>query len=255
MKTTQEIKKDMKEKFVFAFFEESKGFLQDEGIEVANIARLVLLSTYLNYDGCLMLTQRKPMSKSELREITKCTRYSTWINFWETTTKSKILLPSLDGTISISQKYFKKGSVKDKQNNDISHIRLYTDQIQNIFDNCNSRDIISLGRYFSLIPFINFRYNVISHNPSESYERKIVPMCIEEVSKSIHMSLRGFEKTIVSLSTIKTKDNTPILGIFKAFGDKRKNKMIVNPYVMYRGNWSERDIEVIMEICEQLEQK
>lgn len=231
--------------FIFAIFKQCEPLMEQHELEPSDISRIILLATYVNYNGMLMMTERKPMTKTDIKKITRCTNDATFYSFFNNVIKADLLKQIGDKTFTINDKFFTKGELgKTVIGNQVA-CRLFIPEIQSIFERVKARDIKKLGYLFQLLPHVSYEYNMICWNPTERVIDYIDPMTIGQVADILELSEKGFELMFDSLKQIMTKDNQPIIGQFKTRKDNRENKVIINPKILYRGDINGEEIRII----------
>lgn len=229
--------------FVFTIYDNTKKYLEQEKLKPGDVARLIVLATYMNYDGKIMKTQRTSANKSDMRKIVRLNKYDKFNDFLRRVSSVNLVFCE-NNEYYMNEEYFCKGKLSVLKNNN-SAIRVYCDTIQYLFENIKTSDIKRIGYLFQLIPYINYNYNIICWNPNENNILDIKPMLIKDIQKILGVGNKGVAEIIKTLTGIKLKNNQPILGRFKLEIDNRSDKLIVNPDVMYRGKLSGQPLDII----------
>ena len=230
--------------FIFAIFKECELLLEKEKLDVSDIGRIILLTTYLSYDGFLVDSKNEPMTLRNIRLITRCSSDSTWARFKDNVINGNII-KCVDNIYYINPSMFVKGELNKEVVKGNNYSRLFIHEIRHIFEVTSNRDIKKLGYLFQLLPYVSYEYNMVCFNPMERELKKIKYMTLGEVSKVLGLSENGFSLLAENLSAIKTRDGKSIIGQFKLDKDIRSNKLIINPTIMYRGNMNSKQIEAI----------
>lgn len=204
-----------------------------------SITRLIFLATFLRYDSnVLYATERTHLKKSQLPNILHLSE-KTFYRFW-TEVANKYIFENQDGTLMIGNNFF-RGSMAKKFNGELpsNFQKVYISALRELYYRTPTPKHRYLGYIFSILPFINWEYNILSSNPEETDLTKLCTMTLDDLCSSLHYSksqrLRlldaykqltfeweGKQQRFLSFVT-----DDPRTGDYKIF---------VNPHVIYRGS-------------------
>ena len=211
----------------------------DIGLKPADLARVIYLSTFMNYDNYLTYDDGKMKIKySEVGNVLNVGRDTT-LRFLDSTTKSGILIKDT-GTpyVKLSSDVFIKGRLKNIMVNKDA-MRLYIKGVREVYGKAKLRDHKILSYVFQAIPYVNIDYNIVCSNPHERMLENIEPLTLVD-----YCSLIGYEASHASRlrSALRniTIDNEGVFGFVDTVGN---DTIVINPRVFYAGRQHERVME------------
>ena len=203
----------------------------------AEIARLIVLATYIDYnDGYLFLNRRNYLTISKVPKV---------LNLCEKKSKSFIKKLSLlniikieDNKICMNKEIFYKGKINYETNKET--IRLYIKYIRELYKQCPARQHKKLAYIFKLIPWINKKYNVVCRNIHETDIAQLEVLPLEEISVIL-----GYDENsnghiydlFKDLSKIEY-DGEKVFCYMSPF-NKSKSMIFINPKLYYSGSDNE----------------
>lgn len=220
----------------FSFVSSQHNFSE---IKAETMARLVYLSTYLSFDNNkLMRTERTPMSLDDLESVLMLSA-STLYRFLKEVLGTYLLLDE-EGGLYFSDIYFYRGEL-GKITTHPEYQKIYIDAVQHVYRKSSAPAHRYLGYIYQMIPFINFEYNVICHNPHTTILEDIEPMTVDEFCNAIRYSTKQRLRLIRNYANI----TFPVRGREERFcsfvfdgQDISTAKIFVNPRILHRGsNW------------------
>lgn len=145
--------------FVTMFYFNHEKLFQDGVItNRANIFRLIMLVTFMNYDSVLVNEDNEPLKPTQMMELLKLNK-STWNRFWKEVREADIIYK--DGkTWKVSSEWFYKGQMKKCECN---FIRVYINTVRKLYHSNEStqKNHLALSYVIELIPHIHFMTNFI----------------------------------------------------------------------------------------------
>ncbi len=219
--------------FVFGIYEIEKEYQAE--LSQQDIARLMMIATYLDYQGYLAHSNGKMIGKSELKKILGLSA-KAFYDLYGRLIQLDVLVEEGE-EIRINQRYFVKGQLdsNEVQKKGLQYTRIYINGVRELYKACKSSQHKHLGVIFKLIPFIHQTLNIVCHNPDEKDVYNVKPMTLGEFSKVI-----GYGSD--NVSRLKKELRAFEVGGMKAFqfvesdADNRTRKIIVNPKIFYAGN-------------------
>lgn len=230
---TQQIQNEYKDygQFYWLFYKMQED-LFDKKIDGATITRLVFLATYMGYDNCLYYKNNKPIYKDDLQSLLrlKSTAYKTFTRECKENCLIKI---NNNGTISITNEYFKRGKLLKRDIDSKNNItRMYCDTIQYLYKNCDPRYQKTLSYMFALIPHISIQYNIVCENPLEEDIDKVRPCLLRDICAICNYDPSHSNFLKKSLINIKIQNKAAL----RMIEDINGTRVYVNPAVYYGGN-------------------
>ena len=205
----------------------------------ANLTRLIFLNSYRNFNNdFLMLTERKKMTTDDLPQLLKISKKS--VDRLLAEISPKYLEINADKTISLNSEMFFKGRIHKRE-----WARVFSNGIRELYNSCYD-NAKAIGYIFEMLPYINYQYNLLCWNPSETDPNKIKKMTITEFCDNIGYGRKNYKKLIAQYNDI----------VFNVDGTRQKfcsysndginikdSHVLVNPNVVFSGNDKE-DIRI-----------
>lgn len=188
--------------FVTVFYFNNQVLFDDEErpnevISKANVTRLMMLATYMNYKNQLVLEPStnkvikvkgavEYMTKKDIQHVLKL-KTSTFKKFFNEVTLANILIEE-NGKFVLNEGYFYKGELeKYKKKIEGNYTRMYIDTVRQIYNGGDSKKHSILTYVFQLIPCIHYSTNFLCTNNSESHT-SIDYMNLEDICKFLGLS-------------------------------------------------------------------
>lgn len=221
--------------FVFAFFESCKTMAERfPTLSQSDLARLMFIGTYTGYNtGRLQHDNGRVITKKELQELVNISP-NKFREFYNKLQAEDILRGESDG-LYMNPSVFYRGRLADSEYDlrDYQQTRLFRKTVRELYRKYNNgRTIKQLAIVYAVLPFLNFKYNVVCYNPTESNEDKVNPMPL-----SVLAELLGYKDTTKfkqALERIKL-DGEPVFCLVQNPYDRRQRRIIVNPRVVFAG--------------------
>lgn len=237
-----EIREKYKEHGSFVWLLYNAGKALDLGIAPDDLTRLIFISTYMDYNNRLMLSENRLMRKSDVQKILK-TSEKTFYRFWKAITDVGLLEVQTDTEeLYLNTEIFRRGSAI--KNEDVDRVRLYRRSIRTLYNQAKVREHKLLSYLFQAIPFVNINYNIICHNPTETDLDLIEPMTMGDYCNIIGYSADNCRR----LKTLLKKLMLNKTIVFSFVDNANGLFCYINPNVYYAGNnWDK--VEVLGEFC------
>lgn len=221
--------------FVFAMFNGCVTMDQRfPSLSQSDLARLMFVGTYTNYDGRLQFDNGRPMDRKSLESLLKMSR-ARFLEFFKKLTAEEIVMVDEEyGDLHVNPSVFYRGDMKksDYDLSEFQYARLFRSTVRDLYERYNGRSIKQLALVFAVLPFINFGFNVVCFNPEENNEERVKPMDLENLAAL--MSYKDTHKLRAALNSLKL-DGKPVFLLVPDVNDKRKRRIIVNPRVVFAG--------------------
>lgn len=218
---------------VYAPYKELYSVLDD-----ADITRLILLSTYINYDSILCFDNGVKILKNDIVRVLK-TSDSSARRFIKNMTQQNILDIHED-YIKLNSKTLYKGNLN--YNTDDATIRVYIECVRSLYYNCNSAGKKKLSYLFKMIPWINKKYNVLCTEINETDSHNLKLMTFGKFCDLI-----GYDRTNIARlksDLLSFRFNGKRLVSFMMCEDINKYTVYVSPRLYYSG--SDNDVIALL---------
>lgn len=226
--------------FIYAFFTECRSMEERFSfLSQSDLARLMYIGTYVAWESNhLIYDNGRKINKRQLGELVGGSR-NTFSSFYKKLTDNGIITET-DTGIVMNPEIFYRGRISSINNvaKSSQYTRLFRNTVRDLYRKYGGRALKQLAIIYMILPYVNFNYNIISHNPSEVQAEKVSPMTVDELAKTLGYS--DYRKLKPILNSIK-HDGKSVFGFFEMDGDKRRKKIVVNPSVIYAGNGKHLD--------------
>lgn len=177
----------------------------------ADLTRLIMLATYLNYDNVLTYN-KQPMTKVKMMEILKLPQ-RTFFRFFENEVKLQNILQGQDGSYSINKKFAYKGRLDVQET---GNTRVYIDYMRKLYNKTQPKEHYKISYLFLLLPYVNIKYNIICSNPLETDESMVDPLSDYKIREILNCkrSAENFNKIMDGLIIDKKISNQLYRGCY-----------------------------------------
>ena len=209
------------------------------GLSKATVTRLLTLSTYLDYDNCLVLEIPKTkkqaqeveyMKRKDIQEVLGLSK-NAFDTFMKEITKANILIKE-DKKYKLSSDYFYRGETSK----DIYFSRMYIDTVRELYVNTSTRKHSTLSYIFQLMPFVHWKTNILVKDRMSNIENMehlnmydICELLGLETSKT---SINNMKKELLSFRVVRDGKELYLFNYLKVGGAKgSKESFVINPLV------------------------
>ena len=200
--------------FVWVFYFNNELLFNSDTISKANVTRLMMLATYMNYENALVLddtvsakiikfkTAVEYMCKKDIQRILNL-KPTIFRKFLNEVTEAEMLIEK-DGRYYLSKFHFYKGEINSLRDEiSGSYTRMYVNTVRQIYNGMKTSKHNLLSYVFQLIPCIHFSTNFLCKNVASSHTN-IEYMNIEDICKFLELStdkdnMRKFKKELKSI--------------------------------------------------------
>lgn len=231
----KQFQKDKMGSFIFFLYnslDDLKKTLSD-----ADLCKYIYLATYIKKTGYLMLDNNKTyMNKKKMQEILLVAT-PNFTKFYNNLIENKLLIEEEKSkkykiNIDIFWRGYEKDYKKLTGNKLEDFTRIYIDATRELY-NLNYKKTKKLAIAYKLLPYVNWKYNVLCSNIKEIDKSKINPLTIKDV-----MNITGYSQNHLSnfkkdFYGIKFYDYI----LFKTIQDNPDyvtSTILVNPLFAYR---------------------
>ena len=175
-----------------------------EKINSAFAFRFIYLCSYMNYDNILIFdsfkrSKSKYIDESDLREIMNLSRKQL-IEFkkicFEDNLLEKIEVEGIPA-IKVNKMVACKGKTPTYYNR--YSIRVSINHIQEIYKMATAREHKQLGYLVSLLPYVNFHFSILSHNPECEYKTHLNPLSLQDICKILDYDIKNAGRLLTAL--------------------------------------------------------
>lgn len=202
--------------------------------EISNLdlVRLCILATYSSSSGACYDENRNEIKRSSLSKIWdvhKTQIADTYNNLIE---KGYIYLND-NKQIIVNTEIFKYGKMEGIDMNNKTYTRMFNEKLLGLYHNTNKRSRKQIGMMLRLLPYINYKYNVLCKNPEEYIKDNIRPLnwmdVCEILGKDADATVTRTKNTLMKLEI----DGFDVVGYFKTGSGYH---IVINPKVYYAGS-------------------
>lgn len=223
--------------FVFLFYQVNKSMSKyTNNLTKADVTRLLYLTTYTAWEtNKIQYDNGRDITDKDLTKLLRLQprQYNDYI---KRLIENNIITIDSNNNKYISEYICKNGSLNKKQlhKQDIQYTRLFKDTVRSLYESSTVREFGRLSTIYMILPYINLYTNVISHNPYENNEDKIIPMSIVELASKLGYT--NYTKLKNAMYKTKFEDEYSFAFITMV-NDRRKTKILVNPKIMFAGTY------------------
>lgn len=210
---------------------------QFDGLAPQEVTRLIFLASYMGFDGRLMLTERTPMTVSDLQEVLHLSK-STTCRFWQAV-KDRFILEQANGSLLVTS-LFLRGRVKGVKER---LTKFFVDGVRLVYQHTSVSQHKALGYVFQILELMSVEFNILCSNPSETDLRAVQPISIKEFCKLAGYDASQSTRLVRSLSNIKLPINNSEQHLFAlvSIGNMQNDQyIVVNPRILYGGHNHEK---------------
>lgn len=220
--------------FVFAFFKSCKTMEERfPSLTQSDMARLMFIGTYTGYEtGRLQHDNGRVIDKKALEKLVGISD-RRFREFYKKLLTEEIIREQPDG-LYMNPSVFYRGKVSESAYDlrEYQQTRLFRKTVRELYKKYNGRTIKQLAIIYAVLPFLNFKTNIVSFNPTESNEDEIKPMDLGNLA-----ALLGYKDTTKlkqALERIKL-DGQPVFWLPQNVHDRRQRRIVINPRVVFAG--------------------
>src|SRR5690606_37778255 len=157
-----------------------------DALTTAQCGHLLMLSTYVDYDGLIIRNENdpSPMSTSDMRKVLRISD-STFYDFLDACISAEIIRERADGRYYIAGDYHFKGKTAGERVAKTVNTRL-RDWYRELGAN-------NVGILYRLIPYINVKTNMLCANPEEKN-----PKYIDKLNRKELAEVAGVNPAVIS---------------------------------------------------------
>lgn len=166
-------------------------------------------------------------TETDLKEILNLKK-DTFIDTKKVFLENKLIFINEDKTVTINKKYCKKGNI----NCDLrGGIKMYEYGIKELYENSKSTEHKRLGMLMQILPCVNYDWNVLCANPTETNEDNIIPLTLKDICRIVGYEESNSNRLKRDLLKIKVDGKYAIC--IHTMGNK--TAISINPMIYYKG--------------------
>lgn len=234
--------------FTWVFYINNVLLFNSDTISKANVSRLMMLATYMNYDNTLVLDEASSdkviifkgaveyMSKKDIQRVLNLKDY-TFKQFFREVTEAQILLEE-GGKFYLNKTHFYKGEIDSKRNEiECRYTRMFVNTVRQIYNGMETSQHSSLSYVFQLIPCIHHSTNFLCKDVTAPYT-SIEYMNIEDICMFVGKStdkknMRKFKKELMSIHIECNGRMAHLINeVTYSSSTSSKQRFVFNPYVV-----------------------
>lgn len=234
--------------FVWVFYFNNELLFTSDTLSKANVARLMMLATYMNYENALVLDDTvnekvikfkgavEYMNKKDIQHVLNLTN-GTFKQFYKEVTEARILVEA-DGRYSLSNEHFYKGEINSKRK-DVNgkYTRMYVKTVRQIYSSMRTSKHTLLSYVFQLIPCIHYSTNFLCKDMVSPY-KSIDYMNIEDICNYLGLStdkdnMRKMKKELMSIHVECNGRMAHLINeVTVSSSTQNKQRFLFNPHVV-----------------------
>ena len=209
------------------------------GLSKATVTRLLMLSTYLDYDNCLVLEIPKTkkqakdveyMKRKDIQEVLGL-KQKAFCDFLKEITEAKILIKE-DKIYKLSSDYFYRGETSK----DVYFSRMYIDTVRELYVNTSTRKHSTLSYVFQLMPFAHWKTNILVKDRMSNIENmehlNMYDICELLGLETDKKAVSFMKKELLSFRVVRDGKELYLFNYLKVGGAKgSKESFVINPLV------------------------
>ena len=209
-------------------------------LSAQSVARLIFLGTFLRYDSDLLyISERSPLTKKKLQSVMRLSE-KTFYRFW-IEVAGKYLSETPEGSVKVEKAFF-RGSMKSKHGNGIlpcHYQKIYIAALRELYYRTPPTKHRYLGYIFSILPYVNWEFNILTKNPEETDLDKLELLSLDELCEMLNYDKSQRSRLIEAYKQLTFEWDGKQQRFLSFVTDDPKHgsyKIFINPHVMYCGN-------------------
>lgn len=224
--------------FIFAFFNAMQALNKRfPSLTQSDLARLMFIGTYISYNKgetshCyLRYDNGVKINKKSLGELLNMSR-NRYSEFYKKLISEDIIKELPEG-IAVNPTVFYRGENLETIKGDYQYTRIFRKTARELYEKFDGRSIKKLGVIYSILPYVNFNFNIICNNPQQVKNDKLEAMKLTDLAD--RLGYDDYKHLLKTMREIKYEDK-PVFKFVDDGKDRRRSYIIVNPNVIYAGN-------------------
>lgn len=220
-------------------------------LQPQTVTKLVMLCTYLNYNGRFQRSEKTTIKKTDLQHILAISKQAFY-DFWREVKDKYVVEQDGDLYIAKSANIF-RGRLPKTQEPEVTHYqKAYINAIRKLYNATSIRKHKQLGYVFKLLPYINLEYNIFCKDPFIQEIDNIMPLSVVDLCCLIGYNVNQSARLLKELQVLTFEHNHRqefLISYVDNGNNTPQSKMIfVNPHIMYNGSNFQK-VEVLGAFC------
>lgn len=229
--------------FVLAFFKQTQAMAERfPSLSQPDIARLIYIGSFVAWETGRLQSDNglKCYRKADLLAMAELSD-NRFKQFFNKLVAEGILTEDIEtGELFINKTVFFRGDVKGlgSKVKGMQHAMIYRDTIRDLFAKSKGRKLAHLALIYSVLPYLNFKTNILAHNQMETVADLIKPINLTELAGELNYL--NAQKLKAAMNGVKI-GGKPVFTYVEDPEDRREKRIIVNPSVIYGGDGASLD--------------
>lgn len=212
----------------------------------ADYGRLIYLMTYVSYfdehsgKAVLQYDNGTRLTRKHIQKLLGVSD-SVFKTFMANIQRHEFIgkIPASEGGgFQVNPKYFKRGVIPFKPNENERIFRTFRKVVRDIYQAMNNRQHRFLGIVYKLLRYVHFSQNIVAQNPTVRDKSEIIPMSLAELAEVIgYENARDVKRQLMKIVI----DGRPLFKFYRS-NDYKDEYIIVSPFVVYAGKDDEMTV-------------
>lgn len=224
---TKENQSDFQKRLLGSYGSFYFNFYKRLSIEGQFLFRFIYLCSFMNYDNYLSNGKRL-LRESDLQDILLLGK-SEYYKTKDYLLKNDLISIDAKGLISVNSKYCKKGQINKTKVVEV--IRMFNNGIQELYQKALPREHKKLAILLDILPYINYKYNIICYNPTEENIELIKPIKMPDLCEMLGYDRSNSSRIKKQLFSLRVSGEK-VIGLWQV---ENIDALLVNPRVYYKG--------------------
>ena len=181
----------------------------------------------MNYDNYLS-NGRRLLRESDLQDMLLLGK-SEYYKTKDYLLGKDLISINAEGLISVNSKYCKKGKINKTKVVEV--IRMFNNGIQELYQKALPREHKKLAILLDILPYINYKYNIICYNPTEENIELIKPIKMPDLCEMLGYDRSNSSRIKKQLFSLRVSGEK-VIGLWQV---ENADALLVNPRVYYKG--------------------
>ena len=196
------------------------------------------------------------VKKSMLKEVWATTDKGSINETYKFLLECRFIQETEDGFITINESIARE-KIKDyikelhKEDKDYTYTRIFCESILNLYKEMESRKRQQLSNLYAILPYINFKYNRLCKNPTETDNLKVEPLDWSDLCEICEYDKKNAFRLRKDLMKLKINGQHVLIEIT---GENDNKIIVVNPRIYYAGD-NVTELKAIIDIFESFAKK
>lgn len=191
------------------------------------VTMLIMLSTFIDYSNLLLTPNNKRMRQSDLVTLLQTSK-ATISRFVNKLKKNNIIDEKSNGDMYLNTKSFYRGEYRQRQ---ARTTRVYIDTCRKLYYASEKGQRNKLSFIFRMIPWMDYRHNILVANPYEKDEDNVQPISLGDFAEFIGYGRNNASCLWKIISKIKIDGEPVVLAVMRNL-NMRDATVMVNPKLL-----------------------